>query len=83
MTPLDHLITSRVLSKVIKHFCNAYKPIGARQLARQIGEDAGNTNRTIKRLINAGLVEKIGSGRNTSYQAVDGYSMECLRELTR
>lgn len=83
MTTLDNLITSRVLSKVIKHFCNAYKPISARQLARQLGEDPGNTNKTVRRLVDAGLVEKVGNGSHSKYQAVQGYSMECLRELTR
>ena len=50
MTTLDHLITSRTLIKVIHHFCNFYQPLPIREIARRIGEDAGNVHKMIQRL---------------------------------
>lgn len=83
MTPLDFLITSRVLCKVTKHFCNAYQPIGSRSLARQLGEDCGNVNRALKRLYSAGILKRESSGNQLLYEPVDGYVMDSLRELSR
>ena len=81
MTTLDHLITSRTLTKVIYHFCNFYQPLPIREIARRIGEDAGNVHKMIQRLEKAGLVEKQGEGKNASYHAVESHAMECLRYL--
>ena len=81
MTTLDHLITSRTLTKVIHHFCNFYQPLPIREIARRIGEDAGNVHKMIQRLERAGLVEKQGEGKNASYHAVESHAMECLRYL--
>ena len=81
MTTLDHLITSRTLTKVIHHFCNFYQPLPIREIARRIDEDAGNVHKMIQRLEKAGLVEKQGEGQNAAYHAVESYAMECLRYL--
>ena len=81
MTTIDHLITSRTLTKVIHHFCNFYQPLPVREIARMICEDAGNVHKMIQRLEKAGLVEKQGEGREASYHAVESHAMECLRYL--
>lgn len=81
MTTLDHLITSRTLTKVIHHFCNFYQPKSIRQIARRIDEDPGNVHKMVQRLEKAGLVEKQGEGYEASYHAVESYAMECLRYL--
>ena len=81
MTTLDHLITSRTLTKVIHHFCNFYQPLSIRQIARRIDEDPGNVHKMVQRLERAGLVEKQGEGYEASYHAVESYAMECLRYL--
>lgn len=83
MTTIDHLITSRTLTKVIHHFCNFYQPLPIREIARRIGEDAGNVHKMIQRLEKAGLVEKQGEGYEATYHAVENYQMDCLRALSR
>lgn len=35
MTTLDHLVTSRTLTRVIHHFCNFYQPLPVREIARR------------------------------------------------
>ena len=81
MTTLDHLITSRTLTKLIHHFCNFYQPLPIREIARRIDEDSGNVHKMIQRLEKAGLVEKQGEGNKAAYHAVESYDMECLRYL--
>lgn len=81
MTTLDHLVTSRTLTKVIHHFCNFYQPLPIREIARRIGEDSGNVLKMIQRLERAGLVEKKGEGRHKIYVPVESHAMECLRYL--
>lgn len=81
MTTLDHLITSRTLTKLIHHFCNFYQPLSIREIARRLNEDPGNVYKMIQRLVGAGLVEKKGEGNKASYHAVESYAMECLRYL--
>ena len=83
MTTLDHLITSRTLTKVIHHFCNFYQPLSIRQIARRLDEDHSNVHKMIQRLERAGLVEKQGEGYSSTYYAKENYQMECLRELSR
>lgn len=81
MTTLDHLITSRTLTKVIRHFCNYDKPLTIRELARRIQEDPGNTHRMIERLEKAGIVASKDDGYHKKYLPVEGHALDCLRYL--
>lgn len=81
MTTIDHLITSRTLTKVVYHFCNFYQPLPVREIARRIGEDPGNTHKMIERLEKAGLVTGKDEGYHKIYVPVESYALECLRYL--
>lgn len=83
MTTLDHLITSNTLAKVLHFICNAYKPFGSRDVARQLRDDPGNVNKALKRLEKTGLIEKVSDETQAKYIVIESYKLECLRELTR
>lgn len=81
MTTLDHLITSRTLTKVIHHFCNFYQPLTIREIARRIQEDPGNTYKMIERLEKAGVVTSKDDGYYKKYVPVESHALDCLRYL--
>ena len=81
MTTLDHLITSRTLTKLIHHFCNFYEPLSTREIARRLNEDSGNVHKMIVRLKRAGILEKRGDGEDAAYYPVESHDLECLRYL--
>lgn len=81
MTTLDHLITSRTLTRVIHHFCNFYQPLTIRELARRIQEDPGNTHKAIERLEKAGIVTSKDEGYYKTYVPVESHALDCLRYL--
>lgn len=78
---LKELVTSRVMYKLISHFCINDEWLHVRAVARLIGEDCGNVGRAVKRLKKCGIVESRESGTVLEYRSIPSDKLEALRTL--
>lgn len=83
MKPIDHMVTSRVLAKTIKHFSTNEGWMGMREISRVINEDIKNVHTSIRRLERAGAIElRKGSGLKIDCRAAPTQIMQHLRGLS-
>lgn len=78
-TYLSEFVRSRVLEKLIIHFCNHTEPVHYRQLVRLIGEDVAATHHQLRKLVRVGLVTQ--TRVNTRVVCQTNQSFELIEEL--
>lgn len=77
MTILDLLMRSRVKIKTLRYFMHTSRGIRSRDLSRQLKEDPGNTNKALKELTKAGIIEL----RDNYYYAKDVNMLSLLLQV--